>query len=67
MFRLLGALIAPAVPNAPIPPEELDPKEPKEAGEKEAGEKALLIDWLEIAIGDKPDMAPIGFENDMPG
>lgn len=46
---------------------EEEPKDPNEAGPNEAGEKALLSELLDIAIGDKPDMAPIGFENDIPG
>lgn len=46
-----------------------DPKAaPKEPGPKEAGEKALPKDWLDIAaIGERPDMAVIGFENEKPG
>lgn len=45
-----------------------EPKDPNEAGPNEAGEKAPLSELLDIAaIGDRPDMAPIGFENDIPG
>lgn len=61
------------IPFAPAPKAlsgfvEDEPKEPNEAGEKAAGEKALPSELLDNAvIGDKPDMAPIGFENDIPG
>lgn len=62
------ALIPFAFPNALIGLAEDDPKDPNEAGANEAGEKALLRELLDIAvIGDRPDMAPIGFENDIPG
>lgn len=45
-----------------------EPKDPNEAGPNEAGENAPLRELLDIAaIGDKPDIAPIGFENDIPG
>lgn len=55
-------------------PPEVEPKEPNEAGEKEAGEKAPLRPAAEppaaaadmAAIGDMADMAPIGFEKDIP-
>lgn len=53
-------------------PKDEEPNDPNEAGPKEAGEKAPLRELLDIAaIGDiapdRPDMAPIGFENDSPG
>lgn len=49
-------------------PECEEPNVPKEAGANEAGEKVAPRELLDMAaIGDKPDMAPIGFWKDIPG
>lgn len=41
---------------------------PNELGPKDAGEaKAPPSELLDMAMGDMPDMAPIGFEKDIPG
>lgn len=72
MLREL-ALIPLVLPNALIglvedEPKEEDPNDPNEAGAKDAGEKAPLSELLDMAaIGDKPDMALIGLEKDIPG
>lgn len=72
LFREL-ALIPLLLPNelngfADEDPKEEEPNDPNEAGPKEAGEKAPLRDGLLdiAAIGDRPDIALIGFENDIP-
>lgn len=64
MLALIPLALAKALNGFP----EVDPKVPNEVGPNEAGEKALLSELLDMAaIGDRPDMAPIGLENDIPG
>lgn len=70
MFNVLALIPFAAPPKALIGLVVAEPNDPNEAGENADGgasapPKAELLD-IE-AIGDIADIAPIGFENDIPG
>lgn len=69
LLRVLALIPLAPVPKALIGFVDEEPKAfPKLAGPNVAGEKAPLRELLESAvIGDRPDIAPIGFEKDIPG
>lgn len=74
LFSVLAApRPLPAPPKALIglppagEPKEPNEDEPNDAGLKVGEAKELPNELPDMVIGDRPDMAPIGFEKDMPG